>query len=84
VGGNGDDIIVGGLLGDAANAEDDNYTDLVTVLNTGFIPAPLHAMDDGAVDKLTGGAGNDWLYYNYQGGGIIDILTDNWEHRFDL
>jgi Ca2+-binding RTX toxin-like protein len=41
-------------------------------------------MDDGAVDKLTGGAGNDWLYYNYQGGGIIDILTDNWEHRFDL
>ena len=84
VGGNSDDILIGGLLADSANNEDDNYDDLVSVLNAGQIPPPLKALDDGAVDRLTGAAGLDVFYYNYAGGGVLDIVTDNWEIRFDI
>jgi Ca2+-binding RTX toxin-like protein len=84
VGGNGTDILVAGILADSADDEDDNYDDLVTVLTAGVIPAPLKAMDDGAVDKLTGGGESDTFYYNFVGGGILDILTGGWEHRFDI
>ena len=62
VGGNGNDFLISALLVDGANNEDDGYTDLVNILTTGAIPAPLHVVDDGAVDKLTGGGGTDTAY----------------------
>ena len=83
VGGNSNDILVAAVLVDGANNEDDGYTDLVNILNTGFIPPPLHVMDDGAVDRLTGAAGTDLFYYNFAGG-VLDIVTDKWEIRFDI
>ena len=83
VGGNGNDILVSALLVDGLNKEDDGYTDLVDILNTGFIPPPLHVMDDGVVDKLTGGGGTDTFYYNLAGG-VLDVVTDNVEIWFDI
>ena len=41
-------------------------------------------LDDGAVDKLTGGGGTDTFYYNFAGGGVLDVVTDNWETRIDI
>src|SRR5205814_2284480 len=70
-GGTGNDILVAGELVDSANNEDDSYTDLVTVLNTGFVPPTLNVADDGAVDKLTGGSGNNVLYYHFLGSGPL-------------
>jgi Ca2+-binding RTX toxin-like protein len=76
VGGNGNDILIANILVDGTGTEDDGYTDLVNILNTGSIPAPLHVQDDGAVDKLTGGSGNDKFYLHFVGGGVLDIVTD--------
>jgi hypothetical protein len=84
IGGNGNDLLVSALLVDGSNNEDDGYNDLVTILNTGAISAPLHVMDDGAVDKLTGGGGTDTAYYNFTGGGVLDIATDKPEFAFDI
>jgi PKD domain/RTX calcium-binding nonapeptide repeat (4 copies) len=84
VGGNGNDLLVAGLLLDGDNNEDDRYDDLVAILAAGAISGPLHAGDDGAVDKLTGGGGTDTFYYNFEGGGVPDIVTDSWELRFDV
>ena len=41
IGGHGADILVAGMLTDGANNEDDNYDDLVTVLNAGADPRPI-------------------------------------------
>ncbi len=84
IGGNGADIIIAGTLVDSSNNEDDNYDDLVSVLEAGMIPSPLSAADDGAVDKITGGGGSDTFYYNFAGGGVLDILTGGWDRRFDI
>ena len=75
-GGNGDDIFIADILEDGTNTEDDGYTDLVNILNSGLIPAPLHVQDDGTVDKLTGGGGANKFYYHYLGGVFLDIVTD--------
>ncbi len=32
--------------------------------------------DDGDKDTLTGSAGKDWFFANYQGGGVLDKITD--------
>jgi PKD domain/Ubiquitin-activating enzyme E1 FCCH domain/RTX calcium-binding nonapeptide repeat (4 copies) len=84
VGGNGNDLLVSALLVDGLNNEDDGYTDLVTILTTGSIPAPLHVLDDGVVDKLTGGGGTDTAYYNFTGVGVLDIATDGLEIGIDI
>src|SRR5207249_1702058 len=84
VGGNGNDFLISALLVDGANNEDDGYTDLVNILTTGAIPAPLHVVDDGAVDKLTGGGGTDTAYYNFEGAGVLDIDTGGLEIKIDI
>jgi hypothetical protein len=84
VGGNGNDILVAGTIVDGANVEDDQYVDLVGILSAGQITLPFKALDDGAVDRLTGAAGIDTAYYNFQGGGIQDIFTDKAENAFDI
>jgi Ca2+-binding RTX toxin-like protein len=84
VGGNKNDILVAGILVDGADAEDDQYDDLVAILNAGTIPAPLHVADDGAVDRLTGSSGIDTFYYNFAGGGVLDIVTDTVEIGSDI
>jgi len=84
VAGSGNDLVVAGLLLDGDHSEDDRYDDLVAIRAAGAIAGPLHAGDDGAVDKLTGGGGTDTFYYNLEGGGAPDIVTDWWEIRFDV
>ena len=84
VGGSGNDILIAGLLADGSNNEDDNYTTSLPSSMPGMIPPPLKALDDGAVDRLTGGGGYDTFYYNFAGGGVLDIVTDNAEGRFDI
>jgi Ca2+-binding RTX toxin-like protein len=84
VGGNGNDILVAGILVDEFDNEDDQYDDLVSILNAGTIPPPLHVLDDGEVDKLTGGAGMDTYYGNFSGTGVLDIITDTGGIRIDV
>lgn len=42
--------------------------------------------DDGATDSLTGSAGVDWFFANYQGGGVLDKISGfaNGETENDL
>jgi len=42
------------------------------------------ADDDGAVDRLTGSAGIDEFFYNYQGSVALDIATDKAEIAIDV
>jgi hypothetical protein len=84
IGGNGDDILIAGLLVDGANVEDDQYADLVGILNAGQVNLPFKAADDGVVDRLTGAAGIDTAYYNFLGAGVKDIFTDKAESAFDI
>jgi len=84
VAGSGNDILIAGVLADGANVEDDRYVDLVGVLNAGKVLLPLKVRDDGAVDKLTGGAGADVAYFNFSGGGIKDVLTGKAGSSFDI
>ncbi len=79
-----DAILVAGLIVDGANVEDDQYADLVGILNAGQVTLPFKAADDGAVDRLTGAAGIDAAYYNFLGAGVKDIFTDKAEFAFDI
>ncbi len=84
IGGSGNDTLIAGVLVDGANVEDDQYVDLVGVLNAGQVTLPLKVLDDASVDRLTGAAGIDRAYYNFSGGGIKDIFTDKAESAFDI
>jgi hypothetical protein len=83
VGGNGNDVIIAGVLVDAVLAEDDGYNDLVSILNTGSVPAPLSVQDDGVVDTLTGGSALDTFYYRFSGP-VRDVVTDKVEIGFNI
>ena len=76
IGGHGNDIFVAGNIVDSSNNEDDRYNDLVSVLNAGLIPPPLHAAADGAQNVMTGASGFDTFYGHFQGAGILDLVTD--------
>jgi Ca2+-binding RTX toxin-like protein len=84
VGGSGDDLMVAGTIVDMTNIEDDRYFDLVGILTAGRINLPFRAMDDNAVDRLTGAAGVDVAYYNILGAGAKDVFTDKAEFAFDI
>jgi Ca2+-binding RTX toxin-like protein len=75
VGGSSSDIMVGGELLDAAHAEDDQYNDLVSVLNAGLIISPFSASNDGAADKMTGSSGYNIFYGHFSGSGVLDTVT---------
>ena len=84
VGGHGNDIFVGGNIVDAGHNEDDQYNDLVSVLNAGQIPPPLGAVDDGAADKMTGSSGINTFYGHFQGSGVLDIVTGKKGNLFNV
>jgi Ca2+-binding RTX toxin-like protein len=72
-GGNGDDILIGGRT-----AHDENHAALATIMASWYANAPFQSrvnslsgrinsstvFDDGARDRLDGGAGRDW-YIDY-------------------
>jgi Ca2+-binding RTX toxin-like protein len=76
IGGHGNDIFVAGNIVDSSNIEDVQYNDLVNVLSAGLIPPPLHAVGDGVQNVMTGASGLDTFYGHFQGGGVLDIVTD--------
>ena len=41
-----------------------------------FLQANTTVLDDGIQDVLTGSSGQDWFWANYQGGGVLDKLSD--------
>jgi hypothetical protein len=81
VGGPGNDIIIAGVVVNPVTlVEDDKFSDLIAILNGGLVTA----VDDGSQDVLTGGAGIDTVYYHFQGGGVLDIVTDKPEVSINI
>ena len=60
---------------DAAHVEDDQYNDLVSVLNAGMIISPFSASNDNAFDKMTGSARYNLFYGHFTGSGVLDTVT---------
>jgi hypothetical protein len=76
----GGDIVIAAVVVDAANVEDDKFSDLVAILNTGI----AHVVDDNAVDVIQGASGADLFYYNFIGAGVKDIVHGKVESAIDI
>jgi Ca2+-binding RTX toxin-like protein len=85
IGGAADDIVIGGyttygsawheaaLMSFLAEWQStDDYATRINVLRSGYRALAPTIVDDGSIDRLTGGAGLDWFF-----AGVHDTLTDS-------